>query len=535
MRVRDLLLALPLLILLAGHPGAAKDPTPLPTPTDTSGLPTETLQARATVPHPEGLPLESAREAAFLTALGRLALQAAPEGTDSSFRVDAAHPRYELLGWLLGSQVREPSSPRGLLEIHLESPPLHSMDPVPGSPGLVLDSDLDGDGALERITVGPDTRLDIHRGDLLIARSEPLGFLEVRSLPGPRGLLEMVRLTRPLAVEGGEPDGSGRARLQVRLLHSEALGGRCAGRFEEVREIHLPLKPPDQSPSIEVTSPQPEGARVPLRGLVRAPQGLARVQVHLNEAELWRSPPGLKGEQVKLDLVLELRPGRNLVRLAVTDQEGLRATRTLILSGPPRRTPGQGLAVVVGLPEASAEARSVGEALTGAGFSVDSRLGPKATREAILQALEELSRQVRPGDRVVLYYAGESSLDGSPSEKVLATADGGRIGVSDLAGWARGLGGARLLILLDTRTPTADPGPLGWNEGNAFLEGLTGPDRLLLASGDAPTHGDLGRAFLAALKEDPDPFRAARRAYPQVVQNAAGQPGEPGWPLLRED
>ncbi len=535
MRARDLLLVLPLLLALAGTPGAVEAPDPLPTPADTSRLPSENLRASSTVPHPEGVSVDSAREAAWLTALGRLARQTAPEDQDSTLRVDAAHPRYELLGWLLESLVDIPSGPKGLMEVHLESPPLHSLGLPPTSLGTAFQADLDGDGETEEVTAGPDTRLRVHRGDRLIAQSAPLGFLEVRSLPGPRGLLEMVRLTRTLAVEAGEPDGAGWARLKVRLRHSEALGGRCAGRFEEVREIRLALTPPETVPSIELAVPQDGQARVPLRGLVRAPQGLAEVQVHLNQAELWRSPPALKGQELKLDLVLDLQAGLNLVWLAVTDQAGLKAERPLVLSGPPRRVPGQGLAVVVGFPEASEDARSVAGALTEAGFSVRSHLGPQATRSTILQALENLARQTRPGDRAVLYYAGASSLEGKSQALSLSTAEEGRLTAAELGEWAHRLSGTRLLVILDTPTSSAGPADERWAAGNAFLAGMAGPDRLLLVGGNPSTGQGLTQAFLQAMQGEKDPFTAARRAYPQAVQETAGQAGDPTWPLLRED
>ncbi len=531
MRARDLFLVLPLLLALAGTPGAAEAPAPLPTPADTTTLPAENLRASSTVPHPEGVPVDSAREAAWLTALGRLARLAAPEDPDSALRVDAAHPRYELLGWLLESHMDAPSAPKGLVEVHLESPPLHSLGQSPTTLGPAFQVDLDGDGESEEVTAGPDTRLRVHRGDRLIARSAPLGFLEVRSLPGPRGLLEMVRLTRPLAVEAGEPDGAGWARLKVRLLHSEALGGRCAGRMEEVREVRLALTPPQSVPSIELATPQDGQARVPLRGLVRAPQGLAEVQVQLNQAELWRSPPALKGQELKLDLVLDLRPGPNQAWLAVTDQAGLRAERPVLLEGPPRRGPGQGLAVVVGVSENSDDARTVAEALTTKGFSVRSHLGPDATRENILQALDDLARRAHPGDRAVLYYAGSSRPEGDS----LSTADEGLLTADELRAWSRRLSGTRLLVVLDTRTAPAGSAAEHWAARSALLDGMAGPDRMLLA-GALPSAGPgLTQAFLHAMQGEKDPFTAARQAYPQAVQEASGQAGDPTWPLLRED
>jgi len=533
MRVREFFFVLPLLLALAGTPGAVEAPDPTPTPADTSGSVTESLRASSTFPCPDSVPTDSAREAAWLTTLGRLARQATSEDQDSTLRIDAAHPRYELLGWLLESRLRIPPSPKGLMEVHLESPPLHSLGLDPTSLGTAFQADLDGDGEPEQVTAGPDTRVRVHRGDHLIAQSAPLGFLEVRTLPGPRGLLEMVRLTRALAVEAGEPDGAGWARLKVRLLHSEALGGRCAGRIEEVREIRLALTPPETVPSIELTVPQDGQARVPLRGLVRAPQGLAEVQVHLNQTELWRSPPALKGQELKLDLVLDLRSGLNPARLAVTDQAGLKAERPLVLSGPARRVPGQGLAVVVGLSEASNDTSSVAAALTKVGFTVRSHLGPQATRKAILEALEDLVRQARPDDRAVLYYAGAIRLEGE--SQALATAEEGRLTAAELGEWARRLPGTRLLVVLDTRTPSAGPADERWAGRSALLAQLAGPDRLLLAAGDASTGQGLTQAFLQAMQWEKDPFAAARRAYPQAVQEAAGQAGDPTWPLMRED
>ena len=535
MRARDFFLILSLLLLLAGTPGAVEAPEPLPTPADTTRLTVENLQASSTVPHPEGVPLDLAREAAWLTALGRLARQASPESPDSVLRVDAAHPRYELLGWLLESQMDVPSAPKGLVEVRLESPPLHSLGQSPTALGPPLKVDLDDDGENEEVTAGPDTCLRVHRGDRLIAQSAPLGFLEVRSLPGPRGLLEMVRLTRLLAVEAGEPDGAGWARLKVHLLHSEALGGRCAGKREEIREIRLALTPPQSVPSIELAPPQDGKARVPLRGLVRAPQGLAEVQVQLNHSELWRSPLALKGQELKLDLVLDLRAGPNQAWLAVTDQEGLRAERPILLEGPPRRGSGQGLAVVVGTAETSDDARAVAEALKEGGFSVRSHLGPKATRETILQALEDLARRARPGDRAVLFYSGPSCLDGDSRALALSTADEGMLTSTELGAWARRLSGTRLLVLLDIRTAPAGSAAEHWAAGSALLEGMAGPDRMLLAGALPSTETGLTRAFLRAMQSEKDPFTAARQAYPQAVQEASGQDGDPTWPLLRED
>ena len=186
---------------------------------------------------------------------------------------------------------------------------------------------------------------------------------------------------------------------------------------------------------------------------------------------------------------------------------------------------------MVGVSENSDDARTVAEALTTKGFSVRSHLGPDATRENILQALDDLARRAHPGDRAVLYYAGSSRPEGDS----LSTADEGLLTADELRAWSRRLSGTRLLVVLDTRTAPAGSAAEHWAARSALLDGMAGPDRMLLA-GALPSAGPgLTQAFLHAMQGEKDPFTAARQAYPQAVQEASGQAGDPTWPLLRED
>lgn len=521
-----LLLLIPLLVT----PGAAQDPEPAPTNA------ARTLTAEGSSRIPAGVPAEEgremAREAATLLATAALAKEAGAP------RVDASDPRYDVLGWLLQARLVGEEEAAGKVRIHLESPPMSAM--AAAQPALVgsLERDADGDGKTETVAAGYDTRVYVLRDGKVLGVTPGLGFLET----GP----ERVRLTRLLAVEGAEPTGDGRLRVLVRLGAAEALGGLYAGTSEERREVLVSLEAPGGAPSIEITEPLGEapaaGSRVPLRGRVSAPAGIQEVRLTLNGRDLWHSTTGMRDRELKLDMILPLQPGANEAVVAVTDRQGRRQERKLKVFGPPPAAAGQGraLAVGAGLPGAEEDAARVGEALTKGGYSqVRVLTGRQATREAVMDGLRGLSDGARPGDRVVLYFSGLSTV---AEGKSLLASDGEGISGADLGRWAKRLPAGRVLIVLDTASKDEDVSvDTHWLEGSDFLAACAGPGRLLLASGDPgpDLRGLVTEALLKTWPAAGDPFTAATRAYPLVLRATALEQEKreepPLLPLLRGD
>jgi len=529
MRIPRLWFVLPLFLALLRPSTATGLPDPLPTPANTTEGQASTLTAGCVVSPSAGLDPEDVREAAWLTALYRLAAQIQPQDPGAQLRVDAAHPQYDLLGWLLSSQiVGEPSS-RGVVRVTLQSPPLEALDSRPPLPGRALQADVDGDGRDERIRLAPDSRVYVHRGEELLTVSPGLGHLAARALPGPQGMCELVRLSRPTEVLAAEPAGPGQARLLLRFRHSEVLGLRLAGRTEEDREVLLRLVPPGQAPTIQISEPDLRRpltqSRVALRGSVRAPAGLREVQLSLNGRPWWSSPQGLSSQDLRLDLVLDLRPGENCAVLKATDRNGLAVERRLDLRSPVPALPGQGAALVVdpGVPGAAAEA--VGPALREAGLTVHQ----KKPSEVSPQVLETLAQEGRSGVPLVLYLSGRIDpeghwiLEGAPD--------------FDLAGALQTLSGCRVLVVLDPGPGTdLTDGRAFWLAVSSLLDRLSGPGRLLLVSGGGRQGGpgSLIRVLTEAWKVAGDPLEAALRAYTSAMADIGAGTLVP-LPLLRQD
>lgn len=512
-----LLLLFPLLVA----PGAAQDPEPSPTNA------ARTLTARGASRIPAGVPAdearEMAREAAILQATAALAEEAGAPA------VSAAEPRYDVLGWLLQARLVGEEEATGHVWVHLESPPMSALEAA--LPAVVgsLEGDVDGDGRVETVAAGYDTRVYVIRDGKVQGMTPGLGFLEA----GP----DRVRMTRVLGVEGAEPAGPGKVRVLVRLGAAEALAGLYAGTAEEKREVLVSLAPAGDAPSIEITEPVAEApatrSRVPLRGRVSAPAGLQEVRLSLNGRDLWHSTSGMTDRELKLDMILPLQPGPNEAVVAVTDRRGRREERKLKVLGPAPSAAGQGRALVVGTEEAAVEdARRVGEALSKGGFSqVQVLTGKEATREALMAGLQALSAGARPGDRVVLYFSGLASV---AEGKSLLAADGEGVSGADLGRWARRLPAGRLLVVLDTVTAEEASVDTHWLEGSDFLAASAGPGRSFLASGDpAPElRGLVTEALLKAWPAAGDPFTAASRAYPLVLRATAEAQEKRGEPPL---
>lgn len=512
-----LLLLFPLLV----SPGSAQDPEPAPTNA------ARTLTAQGVSRIPTGVPAaearKMAREAALLQATAALAKEAgAPD-------VGAVEPRYDVLGWLLQARLVGEEEAAGQVRVHLESPPMSALEAA--LPAVVgsLEKDADGDGRLETVAAGYDTRIYVIRDGKVQGVTPGLGFLE----SGP----DRVRLTRVLGVEGAEPAGPGKVRVLVRLGAAEALGGLYAGTAEEKREVIVSLAPPGDAPSIEITEPAGEvpatRSRVPLRGRVAAPAGLQEVRLSLNGRDLWHSTSGMKDRELRLDMVLPLQPGPNEAVVSITDRRGRREERRVKVIGPLPSAAGQGRALVVGTDEAAGEdAARVGDALSKGGFAqVQVLTGEGATREAFMAGLQALSAGARPGDRVVLYFAGLASV---AEGKHLLAADGEGISGADLGRWARRLPAGRLLVVLDTATDEEASVDTHWLEGSDFLAASAGPGRTFLASGD-PAPALRGLVTAALLKTWPaagDPFTAAVRAYPLVLRATAEAQEKRGEPPL---
>ncbi len=536
MRTPKLWFVLPLFLVLLRSSAANEVPEPLPTPASASEGRASTLTAGCVVSRSDEVDLQSAREAAWLTALYRLAVQVEPPEPGAPFRVDPAHARYDLLGWLLASRTSEEQSTGGVVRVTLESPPLDDLDSRPPLPTEAFQADLDGDGQPERITAAPDSRIYVYSGERLLAVSPGLGHLQGRALSGPRGQCETILLSRPVAVVGAEAAGPGLARLQVRFVRSEAIGLRCAGRAEEEREVLLRLVPPEQAPTIEISEPDlrraPQQARIPLRGRVLAPAGLREVHLSLNGQELWRSPEGLNGQKLKLDLVLDLRPGGNCAVLKATDRNGLEVERRLELRSPVPAMPGRGVALVV-TPEApDGDGQTVRQALQAAGLEVRALSIPD-----LGAALGALARESRPGDTTILYMSGLASLQGASAGGLLPGSGDPR----DLAAGLQSLEGRRVLVVLDLAATGEADGQARWLAASDLLDSLSGPGRLVLVSGlpSPDGQGTLTWALLEAWRSGGDPLAAALRAYPAAVESAAARARDlkspQPLPLLRED
>lgn len=529
MRIPRLYFVLPLFLALLRPSTATGLPDPLPTPANTTEGRASTLTAGCVASPSAGVDPEAVREAAWLTALYRLAVQIQPQDPGAQLRVDAAHPQYDLLGWLLSSQTMEEPSSGGVVRVTLQSPPLEALDSPPQLPAQALQADVDGDGRDERIRLAPDSRVYVHRGEELLTVSPGLGLLAARALPGPRGMCELVRLSRPTEVLAAEPAGPGQARVLLRFRHSEVVGLRLAGRTEEDREVLLRLVPPGQAPTIQISEPDLRKpltqSRVALRGSVRAPAGLSEVQLSLNGRPWWSSPEGLSSQDLRLDLVLDLRPGDNCAVLKANDRNGLAVERRLDLRSPVQALPGQGAALVVDPTAPGGSAETVGQVLREAGLTIH-RKGPS---EVTPEALEALAREGLSGGSLVLYLSGRIdpeghwTLEGAPD--------------FDLARALQTLGGCRVLVVLDPG-PGMDrtDGRAFWPAASSLLDRLSGPGRLLLVSGggrqDGP--GALVQALTQAWKAAGDPLEAALRAYPSAMEDIGAGTLVP-LPLLRQD
>lgn len=556
-----LVLPLLLLLLLLRGAGAAEEAEPAPVPTNAAEAQARALTSRGSALLPRSGDRDAAREAAWLQALHRLGQEAL--GTPGEVRIDAGAPRYDVLGWLLGATSTEEPGPADAVVVRLDSLPRADLEAGPAPAVVTLEADVDGDGRPEQVCAGRDTRLWIRQGDRVLGSSPGLGALEGRT--GPEGF-ERILLTRLVSVDSVEPAGPGRVRVVARLATREAVGGRLAGGAEERREVLVSLAPAGEAPSIEITEPAAEAreprSRVELRGRVTAPAGLQEVLLRLNGTDLWKSPQGLRTRALQLDLVLDLRPGPNEALLTVTDKLGRRLERRLALVGAAAGPSGQARALVVGVDAvggadlpglrfAERDAAAVRDALAARSFQVRTLLGAEATRQALLEALDGLATESRPGDRVLLYFAGPSSLGVAAEGKLLlpvdGTAEGNALSGGDLGRWARRLPASRVLVVLDTAAVApADSVDAWWLENTDFLRSLAGPGRLLVATGDPNPEaredeemggGLLTAALLKAWKTSGDPFAAASQAYPAAVRAAlarAEQLGEPELlPLLR--
>ncbi len=518
MRIPRPFFVLSLFLALLRSSAATGLPDPLPTPTNAAEGRTSTLTAGCVVSSSAGLTRDAAREAAWLTALYRLAVQVRPPAPDAWFRIDPAHPEHDLLGWLVSSRPTEETSAGGVLRMTLESPPLETLGSPPPMPAPAWEADVDGDGRSEQIRLAADSRIHIHRGERVVTVSTGLGELAARALPGPRGLCEMVRLSRPIAILGAAPAGPGQVRLRVRFRRSEALGLRWAESADEDREVLLGLIPPGKAPTIEISEPDPgtplTQSRTPLRGRVRAPEGLSEVRLSLNGRELWRSPQGLNGQALGLDLVLDLRPGENHAILKATDRSGSEVERRLDLRSLVPGPEGQGAALVVGPPPPGAGAEEAGRALHQAGLEVR-QMAPSQVTPGVLDAL---ARAGRSGAPVVLYLTGHFDPLAAPGAEVNF---GGAPGL-DLAEVLQRLNGCRVLMVLDLESDDCDR-RTSWLAGSRLLDRLAAPGRLLLLSGRAAQDrpGLMPRALSEAWQAGGDPLAATLRAYPTALEACA--------------
>lgn len=496
-------------------PGAA-DPAEVPVPAPTNAAETRksgvSTTAEVSLPHANP---DSAYIAARLEAcLGQVA-KALKVEPDTDIMIDGSSENRMLLGWLASGKTERVSSSAHSASVRLTNMSWHVYEIEKREARSSGRADLDNDRVEERFYIGPDSTLRIYHGKDEICRTEPLGSFSSHAANVGGEMRHHIVYTEVASIENVRLSGKN-AVFTANLKVSESIYGQAAHELVKQVKVTAPVAMSPREPVILLNEP---GAlarsleKVPLSGTVKAQGGILSAFISLNEQDLWHSPIQFSADSLDLDFSMNLKPGRNSLSVEVSDKEGRTSSLHREIVAPAGKQ-GKGRAVIVGeccgLPAVrtfigDTAAGTAREALIGRGYIVKTLRGPDATYDNFVKAMENLVMDCRTGDRVVLYFAGPSSVKNG--SRMLRIGDK-MVSADNLAEWFGRMPAVRSLVFIDSCS--GDPG--AWQADASFADHFAAPSNMVFMAEDG---SETSRAedWAKLIAETKDPYKSAEMLH----------------------
>ena len=395
---------------------------PLPVPTNAAQARVQPLLSLQSCPIKEQTgnfndKRDRAFQAARLEALYDLCLQAEPTAkTAGKILLDDVHEPLNMLGWLRQTSTVQTSGKPGMVKVKASNSSWNLYEEqLPAGP-MVFRADVDGDKIPDEFYYGPDSCISLFSQDRLIGKTANIGAFYGTTVGEGENAINRVSYTEFVKVKSVKRVAPERLSITVITSTTEEQRGIYVGGYQSERELQLDVPAQPNSPSVVVQMPRAERVtglkNVSVRGDIEAPAGIAKANILLNNKEIWNIPEGLQLQSLSLDLALNLQPGSNEVVCNVWDKNEHNFVKRVRFIAPPAAKVTANRAVLIGVDSAGIQSvNALREQLLQRKYIVKSLRGEDATYDAIAEALDKLSASCQEGDRVIVYFAGQSDWD----------------------------------------------------------------------------------------------------------------------------